>query len=51
MYINMGDDCIYYPEKNRVYIDCFFYGFWIDKEELKKFTNFDLKSCKVVENF
>ena len=50
MVIDMKNDCIYYPQRDKVFVNCYFYGFWIEKDEFLKFKNIKLSDCKVVKD-
>jgi len=47
----MINDCTYYPKRDKIFINCYFYGFWIDKDEFLKYKDVSLDDCKIVKDF
>jgi hypothetical protein len=47
---DMKNNCIYYPKKDKIFVNCYFYGFWIDKDEFLKFKNIKLSDCIIVKD-
>ena len=46
----MKNDCFYYPKKQKIYVNCYFYGFWIEKNEFLKFNNINLNDCYIIND-